>query len=131
MPLLLSPTLTLTGVKCGALGLGAGAVSKHKNTYKPLSVSQGTPLLSDGNVTANNKGKTMETSTGELIAKLTNLSNKLEGEMRFVESDLVLEAVAYMHSMSKMAEVIRHANYTDTRSQLNNVVRFITGTNNE
>jgi len=36
-----------------------------------------------------------------------------------------------MHSMSKMAEVIRHANYTDTRSQLNNVVRFITGTDNE
>jgi hypothetical protein len=73
----------------------------------------------------------METSTGELIAKLTNLSNKLDGEMRFAESDLVLEAVAYMHTMGKMAEVIRHANYTDTRSQLNNVVRFITGTDNE
>ena len=73
----------------------------------------------------------METSTGELIAKLTNLSNKLDAEMRFAESDLVLQAVAYMHSMSKMAEVIRHANYTETRSQLNNVVRFITGTNNE
>ena len=73
----------------------------------------------------------METSTGELIAKLTNLSNKLDGEMRFAESDLVLEAVAYMHSMSKMAELLRHQNYTDTRSQLNNVVRFITGTNHE
>ena len=48
-----------------------------------------------------------------------------------VITDLVLEAVAYMHSMSKMAEVIRHANYTETRSQLNNVVRFITGTDNE
>jgi len=87
-------------------------------------------LWSDGNVTVERYTK-METSTGELIAKLTNLSNKLEGEMRFVESDLVLEAVAYMHSMSKMAEVIRHANYTETRSQLNNVVRFITGTDNE
>jgi len=79
-------------------------------------------------ITKENK---MENSTGELIAKLTNLSNKLDGEMRFAESDLVLEAVAYMHSMSKMAEVIRHANYTETRSQLNNVVRFITGTDNE
>ena len=79
-------------------------------------------------ITKENK---MENSTGELIAKLTNLSNKLDGEMRFAESDLVLEAVAYMHTMSKMAEVIRHANYTETRSQLNNVVRFITGTDNE
>ena len=79
-------------------------------------------------ITKENK---MEASTGELIAKLTNLSNKLDGEMRFIESDVVLQAVAYMHSMSKMAEVIRHANYTETRSQLNNVVRFITGTNND
>ena len=79
-------------------------------------------------ITKENK---METSTSELIAKLTNLSNKLDGEMRFIESDVVLQAVAYMHSMSKMAEVIRHANYTETRSQLNNVVRFITGTDNE
>lgn len=73
----------------------------------------------------------MENSTGELIAKLTNLSNKLDGEMRFSESDTVLEAVAYMHLMSKTAELLRHANYTNTRSQLNNVVRFITGTDNE
>jgi len=79
-------------------------------------------------ITKENK---MENSTGELIAKLTNLSNKLDGEMRFIESDVVLQAVAYIHSMSKMAEVIRHANYTETRSQLNNVVRFITGTDNE
>ena len=73
----------------------------------------------------------METSTGELIAKLMNLSNKLEADMRFDESITVLEAIAYMHSMTKMAEVLRHQNYTDTRSQLNNVVRFITGTDCE
>lgn len=73
----------------------------------------------------------METSTGELIAKLTNLSNKLDNEMRFAESNTVLEAVAYVHSTSKMVELLRHQNYTDTRSQLNNVVRFITGTDDE
>ena len=77
------------------------------------------------------EGNTMELTTDEIIAKLMNYTVKLDGEMRFAESDLVLEAVAYMHSMSKMAEVIRHANYTETRSQLNNVVRFITGTDNE
>ena len=73
----------------------------------------------------------METSTGELIAKLMNLSNKLDGEMRFDESNLVLETVAYMHATSKSAELLRHPSYTDTRSQLNNVVRFITGTDRE
>ena len=70
----------------------------------------------------------METSTGELIAKLINLSNKLDAEMRFEESNLVLEVVAYMHAMIRSSELLRHQNYTDTRSQLNNVVRFITGT---
>jgi hypothetical protein len=73
----------------------------------------------------------METSTGELIAKLMNLSNKLDAEMRFVESETVLEAVAYMHAMTRNAELLRHQTYTDTRSQLNNVVRFITGTDHE
>ena len=73
----------------------------------------------------------METSTGELIAKLMNLSNKLDSQMRFAESDTVLEAVAYMHAMTRSAELLRHANYTETRSQLNNVVRFITGTDHE
>jgi hypothetical protein len=35
----------------------------------------------------------METSTGELIAKLTNLSHNLALELRFKDSSLVLEAV--------------------------------------
>jgi hypothetical protein len=89
------------------LGLGAGAVLKGKNTYKPLSVSQGTPLLSDGSVTANNKGKTMETSLGELIAKLTNLSHNLALELRFKESSLVLEAVGALHAIPTLAEKVR------------------------
>ena len=95
------------GVRCGASGHGAGAVLKGKNTYKPLFVNQGTPLLSDGSVTANNKGKTMETSTGELIAKLTNLSHTLALELRFKESSLVLEAVGALHALPNIAETIR------------------------
>jgi hypothetical protein len=56
----------------------------------------------------NNKGKTMETSTGELIAKLTNLSHNLALELRFKESSLVLEAVGALHMLPNIAETIRN-----------------------
>ena len=55
----------------------------------------------------NNKGKQMETSTGELIAKLTNLSHNLALELRFKESSLVLEAVGALHALPNIAETIR------------------------
>ena len=50
----------------------------------------------------------METSTGELIAKLTNLSHTLALELRFKESSLVLEAVGALHMLPNIAEAIRH-----------------------
>lgn len=50
----------------------------------------------------------METSTGELIAKLTNLSHNLALELRFKESSLVLEAVGALHTLPNIAETIRH-----------------------
>jgi hypothetical protein len=56
-----------------------------------------------------NKGKTMETSTGELIAKLTNLSHNLALELRFKESSLVLEAVGALHTLPNIAETIRNS----------------------
>ena len=49
----------------------------------------------------------METSTGELIAKLTNLSHNLALELRFKESSLVLEAVGALHALPNIAETIR------------------------
>jgi hypothetical protein len=55
----------------------------------------------------NNKGKTMETSLGELIAKLTNLSHNLALELRFKESSLVLEAVGALHAIPTLAEKVR------------------------
>jgi hypothetical protein len=64
-------------------------------------------MCKDGNATANNKGKTMETSTGELIAKLTNLSHNLALELRFKDSSLVLEAVGALHALPNIAETIR------------------------
>jgi len=56
-----------------------------------------------------NKGKTMETSLGELIAKLTNLSHNLALELRFKDSSLVLEAVGALHALPNIAETIRDA----------------------
>ena len=51
----------------------------------------------------------METSTGELIAKLINLSHNLALELRFKESSLVLEAVGALHALPNIAETIRDA----------------------
>ena len=52
------------------------------------------------------KGK-METSLGELIAKLTNLSHNLALELRFKDSSLVLEAVGALHAIPTLAEKVR------------------------
>jgi hypothetical protein len=49
----------------------------------------------------------METSNGELIAKLTNLSHNLALELRFKESSLVLEAVGALHAIPSLAEKLR------------------------
>ena len=49
----------------------------------------------------------METSLGELIAKLTNLSHTLALELRFKESSVVLEAVGALHAIPTLAEKVR------------------------
>ena len=58
----------------------------------------------------------METSTGELIARLMNLSNQLAIELRFKESSLVLEVVGLLHSLPTIAEQNRHAWHPSTTS---------------
>jgi hypothetical protein len=57
----------------------------------------------------NNKGKQMETSTGELIAKLTNISHNLALELRFKEASVIMEAVGALHALPNIAETIRDA----------------------
>ena len=106
MPLLLSPTSTLTAPKYGASGRGAGAVLKGNKACKDLSVNLGTPLLSDGNATVE-RYTPMETSTGELIAKLTNISMSLALELRFKEASVIMEAVGALHALPNIAETIR------------------------
>jgi hypothetical protein len=49
----------------------------------------------------------METSTGELIARLTNLSHTLALELRFREASLIMEAVGAFHALPDIAETIR------------------------
>jgi len=49
----------------------------------------------------------METSTGELIAKLTNLSHNLALELRFKEASVVMEAIGALHALPNIAETIR------------------------
>jgi len=66
-----------------------------------------------------NKGKPMETSLGELIAKLTNLSHNLALELRFKDSSLVLEAVGALHAIPTLAEKVRdswHPSFNTTGS---------------
>jgi len=49
----------------------------------------------------------METSTGELIAKLTNISMSLALELRFKEASVIMEAVGALHTLPNIAETIR------------------------
>ena len=51
----------------------------------------------------------METSTGELIAKLTNISMSLALELRFKEASVIMEAVGALHALPNIAETIRDA----------------------
>jgi len=49
----------------------------------------------------------MEKSTGELIAKLTNISHNLALELRFKEASVIMEAVGALHALPNIAETIR------------------------
>jgi hypothetical protein len=58
----------------------------------------------------------METSTGELIAKLTNISHSLALELRFKEASVIMEAVGALHALPNIAETIRHQWHPSTNS---------------
>ena len=49
----------------------------------------------------------METSTGELIAKLTNISMNLALELNFRDAAVIMEAVGALHALPNIAETIR------------------------
>ena len=62
--------------------------------------------MSDGKETVE-RYTPMETSTGELIAKLTNISMSLALELRFKEASVIMEAVGALHALPNIAETIR------------------------
>jgi len=50
----------------------------------------------------------METSTGELIAKLTNISMNLALQLNFKDASVIMEAVGALTALPDIAETIRH-----------------------
>jgi len=76
------------------------------------------------------EGNTMELTTDEIIARLMNLSVKLDGEMRFDESSTVSQAIALIMTMRNAAERMRHpsnmpALFDKTNEELKAVIEWI------
>ena len=49
----------------------------------------------------------MQTSTGELIAKLTNISMNLALQLNFKDASVIMEAVGALTALPNIAETIR------------------------
>ena len=60
----------------------------------------------------------MELTTDEIIARLMNLSVKLDGEMRFDEGATVSQAIALIMTMRNSAERLRHPSNSDIVSAI-------------
>jgi hypothetical protein len=71
----------------------------------------------------------MELTTDEIIARLMNLSVKLDGEMRFDEGSTVSQAIALIMTMRNSAEKLRHPSVTNivnnNKDELKQVIEWI------
>jgi hypothetical protein len=67
----------------------------------------------------------MELTTDEIIARLMNLSVKLDGEMRFEESATVSQAIALIMTMRNAAERLRHPSMSNSNDELKQVIEWI------
>ena len=71
----------------------------------------------------------MELTTDEIIARLMNLSVKLDGEMRFEEGSTVSQAIALIMTMRNSAERLRHPStvgiFDKTNDELKQVIEWI------
>jgi len=76
----------------------------------------------------------MELTTDEIIARLMNLSVKLDGEMRFDEGSTVSQAIALIMTMRKAAERLRHPTnqpallrdiYSSNQDEVRQVIEWI------
>jgi len=67
----------------------------------------------------------MELTTDEIIARLMNLSVKLDGEMRFDEGSTVSQAIALIMTMRNSAERLRHPSNVRNNDELKAVIEWI------
>ena len=91
-------------------------------------------MESDLRVVTKDEGNIMELTTDEIIARLMNLSFKLDGEMRFEEGSTISQAIALIMTMRNAAERLRHPSNTiiadavryNSQDELKAVIEWIT-----
>ena len=66
----------------------------------------------------------MELTTEEIIARLMNLSVKLDGEMRFEEGSAVSQAIALIMTLRNATSRLRHPSNID--EDIRTVIEWIT-----
>ena len=67
----------------------------------------------------------MELTTDEIIARLMNLSVKLDGEMRFEEGATISQAIALIMTMRNAAERLRHPSTTGLFDKTNDELKAL------
>ena len=67
----------------------------------------------------------MELTTDEIIARLMNLSVKLDGEMRFEEGSTISQAIALIMTMRNATERLRHPSMSNSNDELKQVIEWI------
>ena len=70
----------------------------------------------------------MELTTEEIIARLMNLSVKLDGEMRFEEGSTVSQAIALIMTLRNATSRLRHPSglFSTDNDELKQVIEWIT-----
>jgi hypothetical protein len=67
----------------------------------------------------------MELTTDEIIARLMNMSVKLDGQMRWQESSVINQAIALIMTMRNSAERLRHPSMSNNNEELKAVIEWI------
>ena len=75
-------------------------------------------MESDLRVVTKDEGNIMELTTDEIIARLMNLSVKLDADMRFDEGSTVSQAIALIMTLRNAAERLRHPTNSDIVSAI-------------
>ena len=77
-------------------------------------------MESDLRVVKKDEGNIMELTTDEIIARLMNLSVKLDADMRFEEGATVSQAIALIMTLRNAAERLRQPTDQDIVSAIKN-----------